>query len=55
MSLPARLIVPDWIGTRPAIDLISVDFPAPFGPSTTTISPADTTIEAPLTIGTPGS
>ena len=34
--------LPPVIGTSPAIALISVDLPAPFGPSIATISPAAT-------------
>ena len=43
------------IGVRPAIALRSVDLPAPFGPRTAMISPLSAWIEAPLTIGKPGS
>ena len=39
-SRSPSLTVPEWIGTRPAIALTRVDLPAPFGPSTTTSSPA---------------
>ncbi len=55
MSLPSSSTVPPVIGTRPAIALIRLDLPAPLGPRTTTISPLLTVIEAPRTIGTPGS
>ena len=34
---------------------MSVDLPAPLGPSSATISPAATLSEAPRTIGKPGS
>ena len=55
ISASPRRTTPRETGTRPAIAFISVDLPAPFGPSSTTISPRPTVIEAPLTIGRPGS
>jgi hypothetical protein len=40
MSFPSTSRRPEATACRPAIALISVDFPAPFGPTTTTSSPA---------------
>jgi len=55
MSRPSKRTAPSTIVVKPAIALMSVDLPAPLGPSTATISPFATVIEAPLTIGRPGS
>ncbi len=54
-SAPSSSTAPDCTGATPAIALMSVDLPAPLGPSTATISPAAAVSDAPLTIGTPGS
>ena len=51
MSAAPSGAVPEWIGTSPAIALTKVDLPAPFGPSTTTSSPARTAKSTPRTIG----
>jgi len=40
MSRPSTSSRPDATACSPAIALMSVDFPAPFGPTTTTSSPA---------------
>src|ERR1019366_8097634 len=42
MSFPLRTIVPVRADTKPHRHLISVDLPAPLGPTTATISPAPT-------------
>ena len=55
MSAPSSRTRPENFGTSPAIALISVDLPAPFGPRIATISPRATSMLAPRTIGTPGS
>ncbi len=39
-STPSRIIVPDVRVTTPAITLVSVDFPAPFSPTSAWISRA---------------
>ena len=51
MSMSPSAAVPEWTGTSPAIALTKVDLPAPFGPSTTTNSPARTAKSTPRTIG----
>jgi hypothetical protein len=53
--LPPRRTRPPLTGTRPATALTSVDLPAPFGPSTATISPGLASSDALRIIGTPGS
>ena len=47
-STPSNASVPDVTGSRPAIALISVVLPAPFGPTTHTSSPAATESETPV-------
>ncbi len=42
MSRPSNTMAPFVASTRPAIDLTSVDLPAPFVPSSATISPSST-------------
>ena len=42
MSLPQMRAVPEVLITRPARMLISVDLPAPFGPSSPKIEPRGT-------------
>src|ERR1051325_10334649 len=46
---------PDRGFTSPMIALISVDLPAPFGPTIVTISPARTSIDTPLRMSTSGT
>jgi hypothetical protein len=48
-------MAPAVTGTNPAMALTNVDLPAPFGPRSTTISPAATSSEAARTIGKSGS
>ena len=55
MSRPPRWTVPLETGTSPAMALIRVLLPAPFGPSTARISPGRSSSETPATIGKPGS
>ncbi len=52
---PRNSTSPDSMRTSPATAFASVDLPAPFGPSSTRISPAARTRLAPRTIGSPGS
>ena len=40
--LPAKLMLPDFNGTNPAIALSKVDLPQPLGPSKQPISPTAT-------------
>jgi hypothetical protein len=55
MLVPRTRIAPECVGTRPAMALISVDLPAPFGPSTVTISPVFTCRLMPRRMGTSGT
>ncbi len=45
MLLPFTRIVPSWMGSSAFTVLMSVDFPEPDGPHTTTTSPAETVVE----------
>ena len=47
-EMPSTVIVPCWNGSSPLTHLISVDFPEPEGPHTTTTSPLSTCVEHPL-------
>src|SRR5579875_2652508 len=47
MSWPCSVIVPSRGRSRPLITAISVDFPAPFGPTTQVIPPRATVSETP--------
>src|SRR5213079_1534519 len=42
--MPSRMISPSWIGSSALTHLISVDFPEPDGPHTTTTSPLATRV-----------
>src|SRR5258708_12656269 len=44
-EMPSTVISPFWNGSRPFTHLISVDFPLPDGPHTTTTSPFFTSVE----------
>src|SRR6516164_11714928 len=48
----STLIRPSWNGSSPLTHLISVDFPEPEGPHTTTTSPLATSVEQPLSTWT---
>ena len=50
-SRPSKRNVPAWARNRPAIVLISVDLPAPLGPTTHTSSPRRTLIVTPRSAG----
>ena len=52
MGLPSSRIAPSAGLSAPATVSRVVDFPAPFGPTMQTISPASTRIETPRTAGT---
>jgi hypothetical protein len=47
MSWPANVTRPDFGGSSPAIERSSVDFPAPFVPSSASISPSATAVSMP--------
>ena len=42
--MPSRMISPPWNGSSALTHLISVDFPDPEGPHTTTTSPLSTRV-----------
>jgi hypothetical protein len=52
MGAPEIMTRPDFGFSRLKIAFIKVDFPAPFGPTTATISRASTRIDTPLRIST---
>ena len=55
MSSPRSRIDPCAGFSSPKIVLISVDLPAPFGPTTVTISPLPTSIVTPFRMSTSGT
>ena len=54
-SSPRSFTVPLRGGSSPKIDLISVDFPAPLGPTTVTISPSLTVTSTSVRMSTSGT
>src|SRR5947208_15560593 len=52
MSRPSSVTDPSTGLSNPKIALMRVDFPAPFGPTTATISPDSSESETPRRIGT---
>src|SRR3990172_219929 len=44
-EMPSTVMVPSWKGSSPFTHLMSVDFPEPEGPHTTTTSPLATSVE----------
>ena len=54
MSVPRNEIWPSRGVRRPKTVFISVDLPAPLGPTIVTISPSRTTIETPLRMSASG-
>src|SRR5215468_11282219 len=44
-EIPSTVMVPSWNGSSALTHLISVDFPDPDGPHTTTTSPLETSAE----------
>ena len=54
MSAPSSEIVPDRTGRSPNTAFTKVDFPAPFGPTTPTISPRATCRSQPFRMSTSG-
>jgi hypothetical protein len=52
-ALPSTRAVPPSTGTKPRIDLISVDLPAPFGPTSASFCPAASSMLTSVSTGLP--